>query len=108
MLEGNIRSTLVVTPIRACAGLGKGAIKGVHHVGLLCEDLQRSLHFYVDVLGMSPSPRSSCVRCNSANHRERTASRLEVVMSPLLWNPSTHWQSWFRCRVCVATQQPPR
>jgi hypothetical protein len=33
------------------AGFQQDSIKGVHHVGMICEDLQKSLHFYKDVLG---------------------------------------------------------
>lgn len=27
-------------------------VVGVHHVGILCENLERSLHFYQNILGM--------------------------------------------------------
>ena len=32
--------------------LDYGAV-GVHHVGVLCENLERSLHFYLNILGKS-------------------------------------------------------
>lgn len=28
-------------------------VVGVHHVGILCENLERSLHFYQNILGKS-------------------------------------------------------
>lgn len=38
---------------------------GVHHVALLCEDLDRSLKFYVDVLGARRCRRRTCMRALS-------------------------------------------
>jgi Glyoxalase/Bleomycin resistance protein/Dioxygenase superfamily len=35
----------------ADAGFQQGSIIGVHHVAFICEDLQKSLHFYKEILG---------------------------------------------------------
>lgn len=37
-------------------GAGRILFHGVHHVALLCEDLERSLGFYCDVLGLEINP----------------------------------------------------
>lgn len=37
------------------AEFNSGVIKGVHHVALLCEDLETSMDFYVGVLGKPAS-----------------------------------------------------
>jgi len=39
-----------LTPL-APAEFNSAKFKGVHHVAIICEDLERSMRFYVDLLG---------------------------------------------------------
>ncbi|KAG2482585.1 hypothetical protein HYH03_018469 [Edaphochlamys debaryana] len=47
--------TLAVTPSPKLSG-GQVEVKGLHHVALLCENLERSLAFYQGVLGLDINP----------------------------------------------------
>eukprot|EP00892_Ulva_mutabilis_P004573 jgi/Ulvmu1/2488/UM137_0014.1 len=49
-------SSVDVAPESIEAEFNSGVIKGVHHVALLCEDLETSMDFYVRVLGLTVNP----------------------------------------------------
>lgn len=34
-----------------CSAFNSSIFKGVHHVGLLCEKLETSMEFYINILG---------------------------------------------------------
>eukprot|EP00245_Coleochaete_scutata_P001136 TRINITY_DN1137_c0_g1_i2.p1 TRINITY_DN1137_c0_g1~~TRINITY_DN1137_c0_g1_i2.p1 ORF type:complete len:149 (+),score=16.65 TRINITY_DN1137_c0_g1_i2:281-727(+) len=45
-----------VTETNSTAGAAEIGFTGVHHVGLLCENLERSLDFYCGLLGLEVNP----------------------------------------------------
>lgn len=51
---------------RAFQAAGSLVIHGVHHVGLLISDLERSLKFYRDTLGASSLLASACTCLHAA------------------------------------------
>jgi hypothetical protein len=54
-------SAVTAATYRCCWRPGKLVIHGVHHVGVLISDLERSLKFYTEVLG-ALSPLLKCLR----------------------------------------------
>lgn len=52
----NGASSVDVQPESIEAEFNSGTIKGVHHVALLCQNLETSMDFYVGVLGLTINP----------------------------------------------------
>lgn len=49
----------------SAAGIG---FVGIHHVGVLCENLERSLEFYCGILGMFFAITITCIQSDLVKH----------------------------------------
>lgn len=76
-------------------------MKGVHHVGLICKDLQASMRFYVDTLGAAiTQPLCMCRGLSTLMTRVMHSPKLSFAcaQSRAWWPPSCNWIATIRAR----------